>query len=348
MQQLGSLALFLGTETATWTIAQFQQAAQTAKSMGFTSLLVKIADGANIFYGNIGGWKSALQAVSAILPAIPYTYCYGNTYGALQAEIAILQQAMQYSGIVVADMEVQYNGQVIWAQQVCTAMKPVAGVFGVTTWADPSQQNWTGVLTALAPCVNFWMPQAYTDVLAGAYQQEYQPYGLPVYPVLYLGTDFGTNNLLQNVLSANSKTIAFWEYQSLAAYSAVIGKIVSSLVPPSTVGVPPGWSDDGTTLTAPNNIAVTGPFRAYVLANNWDSGNLPLENEQSVGNLEMSNPALGAGVRQTFRWARLERTATRSPFVAWLGQELLYVEQKLQQARTAFGEITTAIQAALK
>lgn len=36
------------------------------------------------------------------------------------------------------------------------------------------------------------------------------------------------------------------------------------------MNVPSGWSDDGTSLTAPNGFKVTGPFRAYILNNGWD------------------------------------------------------------------------------
>lgn len=87
--------------------------------------------------------------------------------------------------------------------------------------------------------------------------------------------------------------------------------------------VPQGWHDDGTTLTAPNGIPVKLGFREHVLANNWDPNNFPLELEQGLPELEISNPALGGGTWQPFRWIVLEWTAQRNVAQMWAGQELL-------------------------
>jgi hypothetical protein len=104
--------------------------------------------------------------------------------------------------------------------------------------------------------------------------------------------------------------------------------------------VPFGWSDDGTTLTAPNGIKVVKGFRDFVLNTRWDPLNYPLEAERGVDPLEISNPQLGSGTRQTFRWSRLEWTAERGAFVGWLGQEALALEVKLAQLQPA--QITAA------
>ena len=148
LQYLGPVPLFLGTETATWGLADFETAARSAKALGVTSLLIKIADGVLIWYSGIGGWQHVLDTVKAILPAIPYTYCYGNAFGALSNEIDILAAAMRYSGIAVADMEIPWNGRADWGAQVTAALGPVPGIFGVTTWADPEKQNWRDVISA--------------------------------------------------------------------------------------------------------------------------------------------------------------------------------------------------------
>jgi len=93
----------------------------------------------------------------------------------------------------------------------------------------------------------------------------------------------------------------------------------------STMGVPTGWKDDGKTLTAPNGVPVVQGFREYVLENNWDAGNVPLQPEAGRNPLEDSNPSLGGGTWQPFRWTVLEWTADRGVFVAWCGQELAYM-----------------------
>jgi hypothetical protein len=87
--------------------------------------------------------------------------------------------------------------------------------------------------------------------------------------------------------------------------------------------VPQGWKDDGTTLIAPNGIKVLRDFRSYVLTHAWQSADLPLESQQSVAQLEISDPALGGGDCQHFRMTTLEATSKKGVFVAWTGQELL-------------------------
>ncbi len=243
IEYLGTSPLFLGVETAIWSLAQFQTAARTAKTLGITALLVKIADGGNVWYANSGGWQKVLDTVKAEgIHALPYTYCYGNKFGAIQSEINILIAAMHYSGVVVADMEAEYNGQVSWAQTVCTALKPVSGVFGVTTWADPQLQNWHGVLSALAPCVNFWLPQVYSNYLASVYHAQFDPYGLPYYPVLNLGTDAGPNDILAIARQANSPIIGYWEYTAIGAYASIVKGAMAHITTPAPP-VPPASMD---------------------------------------------------------------------------------------------------------
>lgn len=97
------------------------------------------------------------------------------------------------------------------------------------------------------------------------------------------------------------------------------------------VGIPANWHDDGTTLTAPNNIPVVRGFRDYILTHPWDEANIPLEAEHGASQLEMSNPSLGGGTKQRFRMTTLEWTSKMGVFVAWTGQELIALEAKVAQ-----------------
>ncbi len=97
-------------------------------------------------------------------------------------------------------------------------------------------------------------------------------------------------------------------------------------------GIPNGWTDDGTTLTAPNGHKVVQGFRQYILTHPWDPLNYPLEEEHVENPLEESNPALGSGSQQIFRWTMLGYTLQQGVFVEWIGQELL----TLRQASTEF------------
>ena len=93
--------------------------------------------------------------------------------------------------------------------------------------------------------------------------------------------------------------------------------------------IPQGWKDDGTTLTAPNGVGVRLGFRDYVLSHNWDAGNIPLAAEQPVSLLEASNPSLGGGTQQVFRWALLGWVQAKNEVIfEWLGQELVTVRQQ--------------------
>jgi hypothetical protein len=96
----------------------------------------------------------------------------------------------------------------------------------------------------------------------------------------------------------------------------------------SIAQVPVGWTDDGTTLTAPNGITVIQGFRARILQG-WDPANLPLEKERNVDTVEQANPSIGAGSIQTFTNTRLGWTATKVVYVIPIGSELLLAENKL-------------------
>ena len=107
--------------------------------------------------------------------------------------------------------------------------------------------------------------------------------------------------------------------------------------------VPQGWHDDGTTLTAPNGHKVKLGFRHYVLNNNWDPKNMPLEEEVGLSPVEESNPSLGSGTQQVFNWTTLEWTPSRGVFVAWTGQELLKVRADKAALQTQLADLQTKL-----
>lgn len=335
LDYLGVCPLFLGVETADWSVQDFHVAAKNAKQLGVTSLIVKIADGGIVWGNNSGGWKNALQAIEQEgLNAIPYTYSYGNTYGALQAEINILIAAMQSCGIVIADMEIEYNGRSDWADIVKNQLLPVNGLFGVTTWADPSLQDWHNVLQTLNPCVNFYLPQVYSNFLAGMYHTEFGQYSRPYYPVINLGTDAGPNDILSVVQGSNSPIICVWEYQpAIGAYSSIV-KQIAQLKGSVDMQIPKGWKYDSKAniLTAPNNTQVTTGFCQWVLNRDWDPGNIPLMAAVGLNPVEVGNPNLGGGTVQPFRKTVLAWTPKSGVYEMWVGQEYLALYRALNTA----------------
>ena len=69
----------------------------------------------------------------------------------------------------------------------------------------------------------------------------------------------------------------------------------------TVAGVPSGWHDDGTKLTAPNGVQVVLGFREHVLAGKWNPANVPLEAEYHADPVLLHNKQVGAGQRQIFR-----------------------------------------------
>src|SRR6266566_6813812 len=103
-------------------------------------------------------------------------------------------------------------------------------------------------------------------------------------------------------------------------------------------GVPQGWHDDGTTLTAPNGHKVVRGFRAKVLAG-WDAQDIPLEEERQVAHVEQYYPS-DAGAVQTFNFSRLCYTQARGVYKMGIGNELLGCEKALAACKATPGDAT--------
>ena len=80
-------------------------------------------------------------------------------------------------------------------------------------------------------------------------------------------------------------TYPLWALQDAQVCALIALNPKSSPQPQEHIAmtIPDGWHDDGTTLTAPNGLAVTGGFREYVLNNAWNKDDLPWVSEQDFG-----------------------------------------------------------------
>ncbi len=107
--------------------------------------------------------------------------------------------------------------------------------------------------------------------------------------------------------------------------------------------VPAGWKDDGHTLTAPNGQQVTLGFRNFVLTHSWNPDNYPLEPAVGLNPLEESNPSIGGGTQQVFRWAVLEWTSSRNVFVSWVGAELMTVRAERDALKAQVASLQTEV-----
>lgn len=109
------------------------------------------------------------------------------------------------------------------------------------------------------------------------------------------------------------------------------------------MGVPAGWHDDGTTLTAPNGHRVVLGFRNRVLEG-WDPNNVPLEEEHGQDPLEQfSQQSDNKGTQQTFLFSVLSFTRTRGVFVTRIGSELLGMRNEVKQLGDQVKQLETQI-----
>lgn len=115
------------------------------------------------------------------------------------------------------------------------------------------------------------------------------------------------------------------------------------------MGIPQGWRDDGTTLWSPSHtqggpeVPIRGRIRDYVLANNWHFANVALGESAHKAQLESSNPSLGSGWQQAFRWSLLGipdgGTMVGKVVYEWLGVELEHIVGLLQEAQAEIAQL---------
>lgn len=110
----------------------------------------------------------------------------------------------------------------------------------------------------------------------------------------------------------------------------------------SNLALPAGWHDSGTALSNPvNNNVVTQGFRTFILANPWDSDDVPWQNVEGVADVEESNPSLGAGTAQAFKRKRLIWTSADSTVrLQSLGVEYLFVRADRDKQKAAVASAT--------
>ena len=228
----GQHLLFLGANTFKWSLDQFKQAAIFAKAHGIDSLLVKVCDGTTLWYGNMGGFGLIRATIlEQGVGVIPYAYSYGNKFGALDSEITLWLPYLQECGVFCMDAEAEWNGQTAWATQLCSRMQGQPGLFLVSTWADPSLQNWQGVIKALAPCTSIFMPQQYTNSLATYWQQFGANGATWLQPTVDLTNEFGTNNPVAIAKAAYAQghtALSVWYYDTAVANPGLLDAIYAA------------------------------------------------------------------------------------------------------------------------
>ena len=313
----GQRLLFLGVGTQNWSLDTYRQAAHAVASMGFDAVLLKVADGTDYWYGGLDGYHQRKDIfTSEHLHTIPYTYNYGPKFGALAQEIQILRTYMISEGVVCADMESEMNGQVASAQSICAAIRGLPGLFFVSTWADPQLQNWNGVVTALAPCTDAFLPQIYSNNLVGLFDQSILPpyQNIPTYNLS--PTSFGPNDPVAAAKHFASRypIFALWHYglalanpdltaQVLAAVPRLGGPVINASmtqalidqwnaspltpVPPRDTGIYTTWVQ----ARVQKNVMLGPPLCAEYDTGTWDVPPIKIIAQDFAGGRIEWNPA---------------------------------------------------------
>lgn len=240
---VGPVSLFLGVETASWSIQQFIDAAQFSKQHGVTSLFIKVfevgsaaGDSQGLWFGSIGGYDKVVQAIKSVgVQCIVYGFLYGDTYGNLSTEIATSVQLLKQYGTLCLDWEGQYlsnTNSASWATQIAQALSPLPGKLWLSCPANPVENNQLAALQAISPAVNIWMPMIYNDYLASVYQSEFQKVNAQacIQPTIDLSQEFGQNTIntiVYNQLSNGILAISCWEYQFALANTQLLDNIVN-------------------------------------------------------------------------------------------------------------------------
>jgi len=258
MQQLyGGTVLWTGGETRDWSVADFRHLAQQAHAAGFDTICVKRADGGQRWYASPDQLRQEAEAVAAEgCGYLPFSYCYGPKFARPTDAFPGEQQVRDECAILIemaravpchssqADMEAEYNGAVKCAELFCSLMREAQDItLSVSTWADPAVQNWEGVAAALAPCVNAWVVQRYTDWLA---QQPLPAEETCVMPGVDLSQEFSTNNHPVTIAAGHPSVFVWYEgFAFMGQYASEVraiteraGRVIHSANAPAPTPAP--------------------------------------------------------------------------------------------------------------
>ena len=256
-QKAGKVVLFIGNECRHWTPKDFANAASFALSLGVDTIAPKRANGDQKWYVNAANLRLEREAVLAVgVGYLPFIYCYGPAFGEVQYQIeadTIKEICSVNDGLCCLDMETEWNGKAAEAAHFASLLQG-AGMLWCSTWADPNQQNWNGVVKALAPAITVWGPQEYTRWLEG---QEGQLAALGVthiHPEFDLGKGFDAGDdplkAVEQAIARGHKSVWLWEYQYAKQNTQLVSQIVAAMhggggppppPPPPPAPDPGGW-----------------------------------------------------------------------------------------------------------
>lgn len=232
--EVGKIVLFIDqNESYHANPAWLASVATWAKGYGVDTISPKRADGSIKWYGTPEELAKEREAVLAVgVGYMPYIYSYGMKFGINQVheECNVLAEIMSVNNhCVCCDMESEWNGQYEAATVFNELMRPVPGMLWVTTFGDPKTQNFP--IHQIAPCVNCWVPQDYSNWLASLDGADAAEGMTIVQPALDLSREFGANNVVQiaaMMRARGHKSLWLWEHAFAQANPELLRLVITA------------------------------------------------------------------------------------------------------------------------
>lgn len=195
---------FIGVESEFWSIETFQAAAASMKAHGYDTVAIKMADGPNLWYADIIAQEIYAAFKNEGLHPIPYMFCYGNTQGSsVSAEANVANHILGVFGEICLDMESGFDNRPADGQRFASLLNK--GIIHISTWANPVDHNWLGVLQPFLGLIKSVWPQVYTNYLLSVWEAQYSSISIEKYPT-YTNVTLPANTL---------PMYGYWEYQSI-------------------------------------------------------------------------------------------------------------------------------------
>jgi hypothetical protein len=238
---MGPVSLFLGVETANWSLQQFIDCANFCKQHKVSTLLVKVSEvtsvAGDIWYGGLDGAKNIIHGIeSAVgLNIMPYMFVWGNRYNAIDREVQTAQALMQAFGAICIDME---GGEWTTQDGVNSAKKYASALNGkgklfLSMPANPVDAGQKAAFQAISPAVNVWMPMAYSNNLDKTWETQIKAINSNacIQPTLDLSNEFGPNDAVKiasHFKSAGCLAMSCWEYGFAKSNPGLFDQVVKT------------------------------------------------------------------------------------------------------------------------
>src|SRR5712691_11237378 len=228
--------LFLGIYTEHWQPADFDAPIVLCKKFHIDGLLVKVYEKTQgLWYS--GHFDAIYQRIKAAgLECIPYGFHYGGAELAAEAHVGL--DFLQKYGAYCMDAESDFDGHTDWGHDLALIWANHPGQLWISTWANPVDHHWLGIIDALKGEVQTWMPQVYSDDLANRALVQW-PKGLPMQPTVGIVGDGDPNIGASHVKLFGDTDLSIWEYREVAGRESQVEGIMHAFgVIPTVAPIP--------------------------------------------------------------------------------------------------------------